>query len=346
MKVKHPKNPFIKKISYFTGFLFLLLSIGVIGYMLIEDWNILDSTYMTVITIATVGFSEVNGLSPEGKIFTILLIIFSFLTVAFAISNLTNSILGGEYNSYLKEIKRYKSIRKMKNHVIVCGFGRVGKQVADDLLLQKLQVVVIDANADKIENLKYPSNIVFIKGDATQDETLLLAGIEDASSLISCMPKDADNVYTVLTARELNPSLKIVSRASQHEAISKLKSAGSTHAIMPDAIGGSHMASLITSPDVIAFMDSIRAEGIEGVNVEGISFDKFPEEYQHKRIGDFETKSETGVTIIGYKTPTGEYLINPNCELKMLPNSTLFVLGNPKQIEAMNKRFGLNNNDE
>lgn len=346
MKVKHPKNPFIKKILFFTSSLGLLLLFGIVGYMLIEGWSILDSTYMTVITVATVGFSEVNGLSPEGKIFTIFLIIFSFLSVAFVISNLTNSILGGEYNSYLREIKRYKSLKKMKNHVIVCGFGRVGKQVAEDLLLQKLQVVVIDSNADKIDNSKYSTDIVFFKGDATQDETLLLAGIEEASSLIACMPKDADNVYTVLTARELNPSLKIVSRASQHEAISKLKSAGSTHAIMPDAIGGSHMASLITSPDVIAFMDSIRAEGKEGVNVEGIAFDQFPEEYQYKQIGDFETKSETGVTIIGYKTPSGEYLINPNCELKMVPNSTLFVLGNPKQIDAMNKRFGLNNNEQ
>lgn len=326
----------------FIGILLLVLLIGVLGYIFIEGWSLLDAVYMTVITVATVGFSEVNGLSPEGKVFTIFLIIFSFLTVAFAISTITNSIIGGEYNSYLKEIKRFKSIKKMKNHIIVCGFGRVGRQVVEDLLFQKLQVVVIDSNADLLDTSKYPNHVVFFKGDSTHEETLKLAGIEDASALVSCLPKDADNVYAVLTARELNGALKIVSRATQHEALSKLKSAGSTHVIMPDAIGGSHMASLITSPDVIAFMDSIRSEGIEGVNVEGIAFEQLPEEYQYKKISDFETKSETGVTIIGYKSPSGEYIINPNAELKMVPQSSLFVLGNPKQIQAMNKRFGLN----
>jgi voltage-gated potassium channel len=341
MKRKYPKNPFLWKVFRFIGILLFVMLVGVIGYMSIENWSFLDALYMTVITTSTVGFSEVNGLSPDGKYFTILLILSSFGTVAFAISSLTNSVIGGEYKKYLKDLKLYNKLARMENHVIVSGFGRVGKQVVQDLLACDISVVIIDNNEISDENLKNNPKIAYLQGDATNEDTLCSANIDKADFLITCLPKDTDNVYVVLTAKELNKKLNIIARATQQQAVSKLKSAGATHVVMPDAIGGSHMATIVASPDVIEFMDSIRAEGTEGVNVEAISFNEIPSEFKFKKIKHLETKTQTGVTIIGFKTPKGEYIINPDCEIEIVPNSKLFVLGNSKQIADLNKLLDL-----
>ena len=330
-----------RKFYLFLALLAVIVLTGTVGYMTIEGWGFFDAAYMTVITITTVGFGEVHPLSAEGRIFTAVLIISCFGAFAYSISVLTNYIVEGEYKANLREFKVGQKVRKMEKHVIICGYGRVGKQVADDLKLYEQPFVVIEQNEQIINENSDDSYTVFIQGDATHDAVLDKAGIGKAKALISCLPKDADNVYVVLAARQFNKELAVIARASAVSAVSKIRIAGADFVIMPDSIGGSHMAALINSADVIEFMDAIKVQGKSGVNIESISFSELPEEFRNKTIGELEAKRITGATIIGFKTPSGEYIINPDMDLKVIPDSKLFVLGSADQINKLNEHFGI-----
>lgn len=310
--------------------------------MLIEDWTLIDAFYMTIITISTVGFSEVGELSLHGKLFTSFLIISSFGTFAYLLSSITKYLVGGEYKKYFKEYKTIKRVNKMEDHVIICGFGRVGKQVAEDLKSQGCMFVIIESNQELIEEYSMKHDYTFVNGDATHDEDLKKAGISAARGLITCLPKDADNLYAVLAGREFNNNILIISRASYYSAVSKLKLAGANNIIMPDSIGGSHMASLIVNADVMEFLDIIRVQGNQGANVESITYEQLPKELQGKTIEELDSKKTTGVTIIGYKTQGVDYQINPDINIKVVPGSKIFVLGKSDQIEHLNDYYGIN----
>ena len=326
------------RVYYFLILLLLIISGGTVGYVLIEGWNFPDSFYMTIITISTVGFREVHELTIYGKIFTSFLIISSFGTFAYAISSITTYLIGGEYKKYLKEYKTMKELKKMSNHVIICGFGRVGQQVADDLRIHNNDFVVIETEKDTIES-KMNEDILFIEGDSTNDVILDRAFIKNAKAIITCLPKDSDNIYVVLAAREFNNDMIIVSRASKQSSVSKLKMAGATNVIMPDSIGGSHMASLIANPDVMEFLDMIRVQGDQGCNVESISYDDLPSNMKDKTIGELEAKKLTGVTIIGYKNSEGTYFVNPSVDTVVTKGARVFVLGNSEQIKLLVKSY-------
>lgn len=335
------KSRLFKNIYFFVGLVLIVISIGTIGFMLIENWSFVDALFMTIITISTVGFREVHPLSTGGMLFTSFLIISSFGTFAFAIKSITNFLAGGEYRLYINEKRRMKEFEKLHKHVIICGFGRVGMQVAEDLRAHGTRFVVIENNEDNIQEYEGKSGYLFLKGDATLDENLKKAQIYNAKALICCLPKDSDNLYVVLSGRELKSDLFIVSRASNQSTVNKLKIAGAQNVIMPGAIGGSHMASLISNPDVMEFLDIIRVQGYNGANIESIAFNELPDQFKNKTIGQLEAKRLTGVTIIGFKTPDGEYLINPDYEIEVVAKSKLFVLGNPAQIEKLNHLFGI-----
>jgi voltage-gated potassium channel len=280
----------------------------------------------------------------SGKLFTIFLIITSFGTFALAISSITKYIMGGDYKANLKQYRSNKKLTVMEKHVVICGFGRVGKQVAEDLISKKTPVLIIDINEVEIEKYNHLPGYVFLTGDTTSDEVLAKAKIDKAIAIITCLPKDADNLYVVLSARELNEKIKIISRATHSTASAKLKLAGADNVIMPDTIGGTHMASLVANPDVVEFLDSIRSQGNDGVNIESIAFNELPVEYQFKKLKDLKVlkiRSLTNVTIIGYKTPKGEYIINPTGEEEIVPHSKLFVLGTPDQIRHLNELLEL-----
>lgn len=313
---------------------------GTIGFMLVEGWSFFDSFYMTIITISTVGFNEVNELSVGGKLFTSFLIITSFGIFAYAVSAITSYIVGGEYKAYFQEFKALKTAQNMKNHTIVCGYGRVGKQAAHDLRFYKKSFIIVERDQEITEDTQY-NDVDFIRGDSTEDPVLLKASIKSADALITALPKDADNLFVVLSARELNPKLKIISRASSYSSMRKLRIAGADNVIMPDTVGGAHMASLVVNPDIMEFMDLIKVSGKAAVNLEEIEFQELPEDVKYTTIGDLQDRSFSGCNVIGYRTEDGEYIINPATDLKILPNSKLFVLGNPEQIKKLNTIFGI-----
>jgi voltage-gated potassium channel len=279
-------------------------------------------------------------LSPGGKIFTIFLIITGFGTFAYTISALSSYILSGEFREYYKSIKKVNAISKLSGHVIICGYGRNGRQAAHILKKHDRRFVVIENNKEIVSAINHRYSDLVIDGDSTQDEILEQAGIERASAIITTLPTDADNLFIVLTARALNPKLTIISRASDDNSDKKLKTAGANNVIMPDKIGGAHMASLVLKPDVIEFIDHITGQGGPDINLEEITFNNLPEQLRNKTIRDLEIRNKSGANIVGFKKGNGEYIINPDPDTVFIPDAKLFVLGTPEQIMKLRNILG------
>ncbi len=334
---------FLSKIKPYFNFIFpiiimvLLLLIGVLGYIIIEGYGFLDAFYMTVITVATVGYSEVHPLSDVGRIFTSFLIITSFGTFAYAISSFTRFVIDGEFNNLFKLQKLNATVEKLTDHIIICGYGRNGRQAAKVLKKHNKRFVVIEKNSDITQNLNHKFQDLVLNGDSTQDEILLKAGILKAKALITTLPVDADNMFIVLTARNLNPNLTIISRASDDGSDVKIKIAGADNVIMPDKVGGAHMASLVMKPDVMEFLDYVTAQGGDNNNLEEITFEKIPEHLNNQTLKDLEIINKSGANIIGFKTGMGEYIINPSPDTRIIPQAKIFVLGTPEQISKLKK---------
>lgn len=309
----------------------LIIVAGSAGYILIEGYSLIDAVYMTVITVATVGFREVQELSTAGKIFTILLIVISLGILAYSISVITLHLVEGRLSIYFRRNIITRGIRKMKNHIIICGYGRNGQQTAHDLMHLNKKVVVVEKNHDLIIS-QAKSGIMFVEGDATEDEILEKAGILHAGALISTLPVDADNLYVVLTARSLNPDLQIISRASHESSDKKLHTAGAQHVVMPEKVGGTFMARLVAKPDLAEFFHRLTIEGDEGVNLVEIVCSDLPHEFQDRTIHDMSIRRLTGANIVGFKTPDGSYIVNPPADTVMMRNGKLFLLGTPEQI--------------
>ena len=328
------------KVLYSIIVLFMIIFFGTLGFMLIEGWSLIDSFYQTIITISTVGFETVEELSNVGKLFTAFLIITSFGTFAYTITSITGYIVSGDYRKYFKEYRFMKEIKDLNNHVIVCGYGRVGSKAIETLREHNHDFLVIEQDPEIIEKFRSELNIKCIKGDATKDDLLNKAGIANAKALITTLPYDADNLFVVLTAREVNKKLSIISRASNGSTVKKLKIAGANNVIMPDSLGGSHMAQFVATPDVLEFLDEISIQGENEINLESIDFKDIPEDCQYKSIKDLKEQFPV-CNIIGFKNTKGEYEINPSDDTSIVPNSKLFVLGNPEQIKQLNRIFGI-----
>lgn len=326
----HSNFHYFRKLYIALGLVVFVLLLGVAGYMLLEDYNFLDAVFMTVITVATVGYREVRELDTDGKIFTVFLIIFSIGAFAYAVSVITRYVIEGEFQLYFKHYRVNKEIKQLTDHVIVCGYGRNGRQACEQLRSGNIPFVAIESNPAIIAQMQEEDNILFLEGDATKDEVLLDAGLDRAKALIAALPLDASNVFVVLTARDRNARLKIISRASEDGSEHKLKRAGADNVIMPDKIGGTHMAALITKPDVLEFIDHIT--GRINIRLEEIMCRDLPERMRNKTIRELEIRNKTGANIIGMKTRDGEYLINPDPATPMLPDTKLFVLGTQEQV--------------
>ncbi len=323
---------------YLALFLVLVVLVfGVIGYRFISDYSWIDAFYMTIITVTTVGFSEVRPMEAEGKIFTILLILSSVVIVGFAISVITEYILSRNSLELLKKKKVKNMIENLTNHVIVCGYGRNGMQAAERLTAYKKPFVVIERDKELLG--KYEDEVLFVEGDANDDEVLLAAGINKAQYLIAALPDDAANLFVVLSARQLNRDLFIISRASLFTSQKKLRLAGADKVIMPDKIGGDHMASLVVMPDLITFMDKLSMEGDHTINLEEVAIEDFADQVDCNSLRDLDLRKKTGCTIIGYIAPDGEYIINPEADLQLQPKSKVIVLGRPEQIRKLNEMF-------
>ena len=327
-----PYQPFRK--IYIAALLFIIAVFsGTLGYMVIEHYNLLDAVYMTIITISTVGYGEVHQLSEAGKVFTVFLIVFDLVIFAYLIALISSYFLEGEFSEEYKLYKMKKSIGELNNHVILCGFGRNGHEAARILHEGGKEFVVVEKAGHKFDEDAFPV-LYYLHEDATRDETLKQAGIDKASALITTLPDDADNVFVVLTARELSPNLKIISRASRDTSVRKLKTAGADSVIMPDKLGGVHMASMILSPNIKEFVDLLSTQNPTEFLIREIECQK------SLSLDELNSWQKTGATILGLKAANGEYQLNPPPGTKVTKGLRVVAMGSNEQLRRVAELVG------
>jgi len=318
------------------AFLFGVIFFGTYGYVYIEDYTVIEGFYMTLITVSTVGYGEVQPLSDNGRLFTSLLIISSFGTFAYVATSIGSSILSGKYKDILKYYKLEKKILELSGHTIVCGYGNNGEAAVSSLGLHNRELVVIEKDPSKLEMLKHQRGILYIEGNATEDDNFIKAGIENADSLITTLPSDADNVFVCLTARQLNPNLTIISRATSPKSKSKLRLAGADNVIMPDRVGGNHMASLVTRPDINEFLDLLSITNSSSVNLEEVVVKRVEKPISVRNLVE---SMNMKIRIIGIKKINNEYILSPDYDAEILEGEKLFVLGEREFIEELVSQF-------
>ncbi len=232
-----------ERLKFSSLLLLFILGFGVVGYCLIEHWSFFDALYMTIITLATVGYGETHTLSLTGRVFTIVLILMGVGALTYGLTAATAFVVEGSATGILRRKRMDAKIKELTNHVILCGLGETGRHIATDLLTSNTPFVVIERNGERINQMQKIGSFLYIEGDATEDEVLLKANITQAKGLVSALPQDRDNVFVILTARELNPKLKIVSKVDEIEAQVKLKKAGADAIVSANHIAGLRMAS-------------------------------------------------------------------------------------------------------
>jgi voltage-gated potassium channel len=327
-------KPSLRHVYFTAGLLLSIILIGAVGYSML-GFTVSEAFYQTIITIATVGFEEVHQLDNKGMWFTSFLVIFSIGIFAYAVTTFTRYIVEGVFRNSYKDSKVKRKIDKTNRHVVICGYGRNGKQAAIELLEHKEDIVVIEKDPDIVQQMRETPGMLYVEGDAADEEILLLANLQQAKAMITTLPEDADNLFVVLTAREINPDLTIISRASADNSDVKLKRAGADNVIMPDKIGGTRMAKLVAQPDIVEFVDFMLLQGEDSVVLEEISCADLSACFSGKAITALDEKNNTGANIIGLKRVDNLILINPNDDTVLHATDKLFALGTREQIDQL-----------
>jgi voltage-gated potassium channel len=307
------------------------IAFGTLGYMVVEGWEFLDSLYMTIITLTTVGYREVHDLSRGGIIFTIVLLVGGVGTVFYALTKGAQIILEFELNKVFRRRRLDKRIRELKGHYIVCGYGRMGKIIARELADEKASLVVVERRPGGSEEFE---GVLVVKGDATRDEVLKEAGIERAKGLISVLPTDAENLFVVLSARGLNPRLLIVARAVEDGSEQKLLRAGATKVISPYHIGGLRMAHTILKPTVVDFLEFATKSGNLELQMEEVQIQE-GSALIGMTLEECGIGRDLGVIIVAIKQATGDTRFNPTFRSRVSAGDTLIALGERSGLRAV-----------
>jgi voltage-gated potassium channel len=306
----------------------LLFLIGITGYSLIEDWNLMDSLYMTVITLSTTGYEEVYPLSTTGRLLTMVLIIFGITVFLYALREFNLLIFEGKF---FQERKMEKRINQLENHYIICGFGRMGTKIAQELHVRKTPFIILEKDLDNPEQL---GDYYYISGDATEDENLLKAGIRRAKGLVSVLSSDIENTFTTLSARGLNPSLKIIARAEDESSKEKLLKAGADRVVLPYEIGGYRITQALLRPTVVDFIDEVFLRSELGLEIEEIKIFK-GSKLVGKTIAESQIRSEFNTIIVGIYRSSGNLIYNPRSDTKIELDDNLIVIGQREKLEIL-----------
>ncbi len=309
--------------------------VGTLGYSMIEGWPPLDAFYMTIITLTTVGFGETHTRSPLVRLFTIALILSSMGAAGYAISTIASFLIEGHLNDMIEVRRMNRQISNLKNHIILCGGGRTGRHIVGELYKTHTPFVVIEMSDATLNDLQDIGDIAYLKADATDDDTLLEAGIERARGLIAALGDDKDNVFIVLSARALNPNLHIIARLNEEENEEKLRKAGANQIVSPNAIGGMRMASIMASmmirPHVVAFLDEMMRVTGQTFRFEEVSLHNAPQ-LCNMTLAQADIGRKTGLLVVAIKSSGGNLQFNPGGRTVLHRGDTLIVLGTRQQI--------------
>ncbi len=323
----------IRRLRSAVYLVMISLAIGTVGFVVIDNYPLLDAWYMSVITLATVGFGEIHPLSNAGRLFTSFLILFNVSLFAYAISSITSLFAEGGFTQLLSDFRMDQRITALSGHTIVCGFGRHANEVAEELVKQGIPFVIVENNPDKIEYIREETSHLFCEGDATQDGVLEEAGILRAAALVVTLPSDSDNLFIVLSARQTNPALRIISRANNEADERKIRRAGADHTVVPERIGGFYMATLVNKPDLVEFFNLLSNMGPSNVVFEEIPVSQLRKHFWNKTIAQSGIQQLSRVSVVAVRSPDGQYELNPSPDTLLLPKWDLVVLGNPEQMK-------------
>jgi voltage-gated potassium channel len=336
----HKERSPLKNALIAVAGLCIVVVTGTAGYMLIGKWTFTESVYMTVITLASVGFREVRDLDATGQWFTIGLILFGMGTLVYGITNLTAFIVEGELNKLLRRSRMDKNLDKLNNHFILCGIGRVGTNIAQEIVRMGYKLVVIDSEEKNLMTLDAFDPTPFqIKGDATEEKTLEKAGIRRAKGFVSALPTDSENLFVVMTARQLNPSLRIIARVNEEENSQKMIRAGADKTVCPSHIGGLRMASELLRPAAVDFLDKMIREKDGTLRVEEASVAS-SSPISGKTLAEAQIPKRTGCVVVALRRKDGSFQFNPSADTNLSTGDALIVIGEIPKINELKRLAG------
>lgn len=313
----------------------LLVLGGAAGYMFIEHWSLMDALYMTVITLATVGFGEVQKLTPAGRIFTMVLIILGVGFVLYVAGSVIQFMVEGQIREALGRRKLKRDFKWQRGHYIICGYGRVGGTICEILASEPLGIVFVERDAEKIARL-HDRNLLYVAGEATDEDNLIAAGVEKARGLVTVLATDSDNVYVTLTARQLNPKLFIIARAGEKKAEKKLLAAGANKVVSPYGMGAHRIAQTILRPTVTDFLDLTLRDKKHNIYMEEMPV------HASSRLADVALldsgiRQDFDLIIIAIQRPGGDMLFNPSSQTRLQGGDTVVAVGEKENLERIEK---------
>jgi voltage-gated potassium channel len=328
-----------RNIIFATVMLALVLSMGTAGYMIVEKWDFLDAIYMTVITISTVGFTEVNPVSDQGRVLTMTILVSGLGVLGYLVGTLTRALVEGQLLQVMGRKKLERQIKALKKHYIICGYGRVGKIVCEEIRKTRpIPLVVIDKESSLTAKIEEDGHL-YILGDATEEECLLKAGILSAKALATVLDSEADNVYITLTAKGLNPDLFVLARAGRIGSDKKLIHAGADRVVSPHQIGGFRMAQALLRPTVAEYIDFAIVDPDTALSMEEIPV-KPNSKLADVALIDSGIRKELDLIIVAIKKPDGEMLFNPASHTRIQIGDTLIALGQRSSLISLERLLG------
>jgi voltage-gated potassium channel len=324
-----------RRFAYLGGLILLTLGMGTAGFMIIERWNAFDSFYMTLFTITTVGYMEVHELSRAGRIFNSFVIFFGVTTMFLGIGLTTQTAIELELAQYFGKRRIKNMIEKLRGHYIVCGFGRVGRGAAEELARANVPFIVVD-NKDERVTRALQAGYLAVLADATRDATLRDVGIDRAAGLIATLASDADNLFVILSAKELNQSLTLCARVSEEETEQKMRRAGAHHVFAPYNITGHRMAQAMLRPHVSQFIDFTTKDVGLNVGMEQLRVSEHSE-LANKTLAQMQVRRELGVIVLAVRKPDGTMQFNPPADATITEGDYLIVMGNQDNLQRLER---------
>src|SRR5579864_7403347 len=323
----------LRRLVWIASLIALTVTMGTVGFTVIEGYPVFDAFYMTLITVSTVGYSEIHPLSHAGRIFNSFLIFFGVTTMFFAIGAMTQSIIELELGEYFGKRRTRRMIEKLENHFIICGYGRVGRNAANELQRSGVPFVIVDRDPERTERAMQ-AGMLAVAADSTRDETLRSIGVERARGLVSALATDADNLFVILSAKNLNPKLYVATRAGEEEAEQKLRRAGADAVFAPYTAAGYRLAQAVLRPHVFQFFDfATKNMGLD-VNIEQV---RVPEasEFAARTLGQAQIRRDLGVIVLAIRKADGNMLFNPPAETVISVGDHLIVMGEPGNLRTL-----------
>jgi voltage-gated potassium channel len=313
-----------------------IFCIGTLWYSLVEQWSWTEAAYMTMITLSTVGFSEVHPLEERSRLFTIGLIVMGMLSIGYIVNRFTEALIQGYFQEGMRQRQWRRAIEQLNQHYILCGYGRMGLQIALEFEAESLPFAIIEAELENVEAAQQHGYIV-LQGDATLDECLIAAGIHRAVCLVASLPSDAENLYTILSAKTLNPQIRAIARASTQEAIQKLKRAGADAVVSPYITGGRRLAAAAIRPRVMDFVDGM----ITGTN-RAFFLDEFILDggvcpCVGRTLREAKLRSQTGALVLAIRRTDGTLIGGPSGDTLLMDGDLLICMGTAEQLHALNR---------